>query len=47
MKDETYVCKDCYKEIRKKAVANILFELKLCPQCYTKEVNGKPKRRRK
>ena len=36
MKDKTYNCKNCNKEIREKAVTPDLVELGLCPQCYTK-----------
>lgn len=35
MKDKTYYCSDCNKEIRNKSVSPELASLKLCPQCYT------------
>ena len=41
MKDKTYRCRDCDKEVREKAVTQTLVDLKLCPRCYTERAMKK------
>ena len=35
-RNKMYTCKDCKREVRERAVAERMVDLKLCPQCYTK-----------
>jgi DNA-directed RNA polymerase subunit RPC12/RpoP len=40
-KDEIFVCKKCNKKLRRGGFGDQLYALKLCPQCYTKELMKK------
>jgi hypothetical protein len=42
VKNKTYICKECKKELRCKEVTETLYYKKLCPQCYTKIITGLP-----
>ncbi len=33
-----FKCKDCNRNIRKSAVSDLIVDLRLCPQCYTKRI---------
>ena len=34
--DKVYSCSDCHNDVRERAVTEMLVDMKLCPQCYTK-----------
>lgn len=38
--DKTYICRDCQRQIRTKAVSQGLVDLKLCSQCYTRRLTN-------
>lgn len=37
-KEKTFICRVCKSELRVKAYDQIVVNLKLCPQCFTKQV---------
>ena len=41
-RNKFYQCKDCKREVRERAVSQMLVDLRLCPQCYTKKYAPSP-----